>query len=75
LAFRDPASAMVISSFTNTKQPVPDDAKVTHYTNNNFSLDQVNAFIAGGWEHTGSLIQVTNTNLQRVQHDIVDPLR
>jgi hypothetical protein len=38
--------------------------KVTHYgTNNNFSLDQISAFIAGGWEHTGALIQVTYTNL------------
>ena len=59
-----PLSAMVISSFTNTNQPVPADAKVTHYaTNNNVSLDQVGAFIAGGWEHTGALIQITYTNL------------
>src|SRR5215468_4653393 len=55
-----PLSAMLITSFTHTNQSVPDDAKVTHYaTNNNFSLDQIGGFIAGGWQHTGALIQIT----------------
>ncbi len=60
-----PLSGMVISSFTHTNQSVPNDAKVTHYaTNNNVSLDQVSAFIAGGWgEHSGALMQITYTNL------------
>ena len=59
-----PLSAMLITSFTHTNQSVPDDAKVTHYaTNNNFSLDQIGGFIAGGWQHTGALIQITYTNL------------
>jgi hypothetical protein len=59
-----PLSAMVVGSFTHTNQSVPDDAKVTHYaTNNNPSLDAISAFIAGGWEHTGAMIQITYTNL------------
>jgi hypothetical protein len=59
-----PLSGMVISSFTNTNQAVPLDARVTHYAaNNNPSLDQVSAFLAGGWGHSGALMQVTYTNL------------
>lgn len=59
-----PLSAMVVGSFTNTAQGVPPDLKVTHYdTNNNFSLDAISAFVAGGWEHTGAMVQITYTNL------------
>ena len=53
-----PLSAMVLTSFNGTGagQPAPH-----HYdANNNLSLDQISAFIAGGiGEHTGGFIQLT----------------
>src|SRR5579871_3054603 len=59
-----PLSGMVITSFTHTNQSVPDDAKVTHYeTNDVFSLDKGSGFNAGGWAHSGALMQITYSNL------------
>ena len=60
-----PLSGMVLTSFSHTAASVPSDQITTHYAaNNNFSLDQVSAFIGGGWgEHTGGLVQITYTNL------------
>ena len=64
LASKIPLSLMVQSSFTNTGANLPDDQIPTgglrYRANNNFSIDQLSIFIAGGiTEHTGGFIQMT----------------
>ena len=68
LASRIPLSAMVQTSFTNTRQgqsPVPQ-----HYNgNNNPSLDQVSVFIAGRVsDYSGGFIQLTYSNVDNTTH-------
>ncbi len=60
-----PLSAMVLSSFSHTGTRVPDDQITHHYgANNNFALDQISAFLAGGiGEHTGGFVQFTYSNI------------
>ena len=60
-----PFSAMVLTSFNNTNAGVPTDQITPHYAaNNNFSLDQVSGFLAGGiGEHTGGFVQFTYSNI------------
>lgn len=56
-----PLSAMVLSGFTNTSQPVPSDQRTPHFAaNNNFSLDQTSLFVAGRIsDNTGGFMQLT----------------
>jgi hypothetical protein len=56
-----PLSGMVMTSFTHVGADYPADAVPQHYDNNNNpSLDQVSAFIAGRVsDHTGGFIQIT----------------
>ena len=56
-----PLSAMVLTSFNNTGARVPDDQIVHHYgANNNFALDQISVFLAGGiGDHFGGFVQTT----------------
>lgn len=60
-----PLAGMIITSFTHTSEKVPPGSIVTHYAaNNNFSLDQIGGFVAGGFgAHTGAFMQVTYSNL------------
>src|SRR5579871_2134055 len=60
-----PVSAMVLTSFNHTATSVPADQISPHYNNNNnFSLDQISTFIAGGiGEHTGGFVQLTYSNI------------
>ena len=60
-----PLSAMVLTSFNHTGSDVPADMIQHHYAaNNNFALDQISAFIAGGiGEHTGGFVQFTYSNI------------
>jgi hypothetical protein len=61
-----PLSAMAVGSFVHTSadQPTP---PAPHYgTNDNFTLDQANVFIAGGFgEHFGSFAQFTYDGVGR----------
>ena len=56
-----PLSGMVMTSFTHVGTSYPADDVPQHYnSNDNPSLDQVSAFIAGGiTSHTGGFIQMT----------------
>ena len=70
-----PLSAMVLSSFNNTGKAVPADQIAHHYNdNNNFALDQISVFLAGGiGEHTGGFVQVTYSNIPNASNlDNVD---
>jgi hypothetical protein len=58
-----PLSAMVQTSFNHTGAGVPSNV-APYGPNNNFSLDQVSGFLAGGiGEHTGGFVQFTYSNV------------
>jgi hypothetical protein len=60
-----PLAAMIQTSFTNTGSGVPPDQVTHHYnSNNNFALDQISVFLAGGiGEHTGGFAQFTYSDV------------
>jgi hypothetical protein len=60
-ASKVPLSMMVQGSFTNTQASLPSDQIPHHYaSNNNFSIDQISGFLAGGiGEHVGGFLQFT----------------
>jgi hypothetical protein len=60
-----PLAAMIQTSFTNTGSGVPPDQVTHHYnSNNNFALDQISVFLAGGiGEHTGGFVQFTYSDV------------
>jgi hypothetical protein len=62
-----PVSAMAVSSFV-TSAKAQDAPPADHYsTNNNFSLDQVSLFVAGGiGDHFGGFLQLTYDGVGRV---------
>lgn len=73
LASQVPLSLMVQSSFTYTGSDLPPDQIPTgglHYSaNNNFSIDQVSGFIAGGiGEHVGGFMQFTYSPVDNTSH-------
>jgi len=73
VAAKIPLSLMVQSSFTNTGSGLPADQIPTgglHYTsNNNFSIDQVSGFIAGGLgPYTGGFMQFTYSPVDNTSH-------
>jgi len=75
LASYIPLSAMVLTSFNHTSTSIPDDQIVHHFNNNNnFALDQISVFIAGGiGEHTGGFAQITYSNIPNASNlDNVD---
>jgi len=61
-----PVSAMAVSSFV-TSAKAQDTPPAEHYTtNNNFSLDQVSLFVAGGiGDHFGGFVQLTYDGVGR----------
>ena len=65
-----PLSVMTITSFNATGAGVPADTIVHHYAaNNNFALDQISVFLAGGiGDHTGGLVQVTYSDIPNATH-------
>src|SRR6185437_1954699 len=70
-----PLSAMVLGSFTHTGSGVPADQIEHHFNdNNNFALDQISVFLAGGiGEHTGGFMQFTYSNIPNASNvDNVD---
>jgi hypothetical protein len=73
LASQIPLSLMVQSSFTNTASALPSDQIPTgglHYSaNNNFSVDQVSGFVAGGiGPYTGGFMQFTYSPVDNTAH-------
>jgi hypothetical protein len=55
-----PLSAMLLTSFNNTADPVQKLANPTYGTNNNYNLDQISLFLAGALSsYAGGLIQMT----------------
>src|SRR6516164_3789193 len=60
-----PLAATIQTSFTNTGSGVPPDQVTHHYnSNNNFALDQISVFLAGGiGEHTGGFAQFTYSDV------------
>jgi hypothetical protein len=64
-----PFSAMVLGSFTNTATDQPGPAAPHYAANNNFALDQVGLFLAGGFgEYSGALAQFTYSNIDNTVH-------
>jgi hypothetical protein len=61
-----PLSLMGITSFNHTNTSLPGDQIPHHYgASDNFSLDQVSAFIGGHiGEHTGGMIQLTWSDIE-----------
>ncbi len=58
-----PLSAMTQTSFNHTNAGVPGNT-APYGPNNNFALDQVSGFLAGGiGEHTGGFVQFTYSNV------------
>jgi hypothetical protein len=64
-SFSPPVSAMAVASFVNTQKD--QDPPVPHYApNNNFAIDQISVFIAGGdGDHFGGFSQFTFDGLGR----------
>lgn len=55
-----PLSAMLLTSFNNTADPVQKIVSPNYGTNNNYNLDQVSLFLAGALSsYAGGLIQMT----------------
>jgi hypothetical protein len=64
-----PFSAMAFGSFTRTDTNQPSGSLPGYGNNNNFNLDQVSGFIAGGFgEHSGALVQITSNNNANTIH-------
>ncbi len=64
-----PVSAMAFGSFTHTDSNQPSNSAPGYGNNNNFNLDQVSGFIAGGFgEHSGALVQITSNNNANTIH-------
>jgi len=74
LASQIPFSAMAYGSFSKTATNQPSNSIPGYGDNNNFNLDQVSGFLAGGFgEHSGALVQATsNNNLSNFHLDNTD---
>ena len=70
-----PLSAMLVQTWTRTSKDIPADEVTAHFgSNNNASLQEVSAFLAGGFgEHVGTFAQATYSDIDRkVAMDNVD---
>jgi hypothetical protein len=64
--FNVPVSAMAIASFVNTAKDQSAPPAKNYGTNNNFTIDQVNLFLAGGiGDHFGGFAQFTYDGVGR----------
>ena len=60
-----PLSAMLVGTYDQTKEDLPEDAGPHDGTNNNSSLQEASAFVAGGvTDHIGGLIQATYSDIE-----------
>ncbi len=61
-----PLSAMLVGSYTHTDKDLTEPAGPHDKTNDNTSLQEVSAFLAGGLgDHAGSFVQVTWSDIDR----------
>jgi hypothetical protein len=68
-SFTLPFSAMAVASYVNTRKDQPPPPPHDFATNNNFALDQISLFVAGGLgEHFGALIQSTYDGVAHAFH-------
>ena len=66
IAAKVPLAGMVLSSFTNTNASQPEPPTAVSERNNNFALDQVNAFLAGRiTDNLGAFVQGTYSGTDR----------
>ena len=66
--FTMPISAMVVASYVRTQKD-QDGPPAPHYSaNDNFTIDQVSSFLAGGYGHLGAFIQTTYDGVARAFH-------
>jgi hypothetical protein len=64
-----PLAAMVQSSFTSTAKSAPQAVAPNFADNNNFAVDQISLFLAGGFgPHFGAFIQATYDGVARAFH-------
>ena len=67
--FNLPFSAMAVASYVHTQKDQPPPPPTGYSTNNNFSLDQVSLFLAGGaGDHLGAFVQATYDGVAKTFH-------
>lgn len=67
--FNVPLSAMVVDSYVNTRKSQTTSPAPGFGDNNNFALDQVSLFVAGGLgQHLGGFVQTTYDGVARAFH-------
>jgi hypothetical protein len=68
-SFTLPFSAMAVASYVNTQKDQPPPPPHDFATNNNFAIDQISLFLAGGLgEHLGAFIQSTYDGVAHAFH-------
>jgi hypothetical protein len=68
-SFTLPLSAMAVASYINTQKDQPPPPPHDFATNNNFAIDQISVFLAGGLgEHFGAFIQTTYDGVAHAFH-------
>lgn len=61
-----PLSAMAVGSWTRTQKKLSEDAGPNDNSNNNFSIQELSLFLAGGLsDHVGTFIQGTYSDIDR----------
>ena len=64
--FKVPLSAMAMGGFVHTQKDQPSPPAPHYATNDNFTIDQLNVFIAGGFgDHVGTFAQFTYDGVGR----------
>ena len=67
--FNVPLAAMLQASFTSTQKSAPQAVAPNFASNDNFAIDQISLFLAGGLgSHLGAFIQTTYDGVSRTFH-------
>ena len=67
--FNVPLSAMAVASYVKTEKPQAGPPAPNFNNNDNFGLDQISLFIAGGLgQHLGAFVQTTYDGIHRAWH-------
>ena len=68
-SFNVPLSAMAVASYISTQKGQPSPPASSFRDNDNFALDQVSLFLAGGLgQHFGAFVQATYDGVARAYH-------
>ena len=68
-SFNAPLSAMAVASYINTQKGQPTPPASSFRDNDNFAIDQVSLFLAGGLgQHFGAFVQATYDGVARAYH-------